>query len=230
MLAPKPKDMAAPANDDAPAQAPGDAAHVPPKRASEVLRAAAMGSDSEFITIREIVDAFGERAFGFVIILFSLPNCVPAPPGVLSIFGVPVLLFAIQMALGRKKPWLPRRILDKSFRRADLIGILDKAAPKLAYVERMLKPRAVWLFSPVMERVFGVFVALLSLSVILPFPGTNYLPAFATVFLSMALIEEDGVVLGMGAALGLAGLVLTTFIISAFAGVIYLGLKALLGI
>jgi hypothetical protein len=202
---------------------------APHRRASEVLRAAAEGSDSEFISIREIVDAFGERAFGFVIILFSLPNCVPAPPGVLSIFGVPVLLFALQMALGRHKPWLPKKILDKQFRRADLVSVLDKAAPKLAMVERLLKPRATFMFSPLMDRVFGMFVALLSLSVILPLPGTNYLPAFATVFLAMALIEEDGVVLGLGALLGIAGLILTTIIVSALSGAIYLGLKAVFG-
>ena len=35
----------------------------------------------ESISIRDIVEAFGERAFGFVLILFSLPNCVPMPPG-----------------------------------------------------------------------------------------------------------------------------------------------------
>jgi hypothetical protein len=207
-------------------EAPAPLAH---KRASDVLRAAAEGANTEFISIREIVDAFGERAFGFVIILFSLPNCVPAPPGVLSIFGVPVLLFAIQMALGRHKPWLPRRILDKQFRRADLVAVLDKAAPKLAMVERLLKPRATFLFSPLMDRVFGVFVALLSLSVILPLPGTNYMPAFATVFLAMALIEEDGVVLGLGALLGVGGLILTTIIISALSGAIYLGMKAIFG-
>jgi hypothetical protein len=210
-----------------------DPATTPPpdhRRASEVLRSAATQSDSEFISIREIVDAFGERAFGFVIILFSLPNCVPAPPGLLSIFGVPVFLFACQMALGRHKPWLPKKVLDKTFRRADLVSILDKAAPKLAYIERLLKPRATWLFSPLMERAFGVFVAILSLSVILPLPGTNYLPAFATVFLAMALIEEDGVVLGMGTALGIAGIILTTFIISALAGAIWLGTRALFGL
>jgi hypothetical protein len=199
------------------------------RRASEVLRAAAEGSNAEYISIREIVDAFGERAFGFVIILFSLPNCVPAPPGVLSIFGVPVFLFAVQMALGRHKPWLPRKILDKQFKRADLVSVLDKAAPKLAMVERLLKPRATFLFSPLMDRLFGIFVALLALSVILPLPGTNYLPAFATVFLAMALIEEDGVVLGLGTLLGIAGLVLTTIIVTALSGAIYLGLKAIFG-
>ena len=50
--------------------------------ASAVLRAVIDEAKGETISIGEIIEAFGERAFGFVLILFSLPNCVPAPPGI----------------------------------------------------------------------------------------------------------------------------------------------------
>ena len=77
------------------------------KSASAVLRAVIDKAKGETISIGEIIDAFGERAFGFVLILFSLPNCVPAPPGIAGIVGTPVLIFGIQMLLGHKHPWLP---------------------------------------------------------------------------------------------------------------------------
>ncbi|HMB11878.1 exopolysaccharide biosynthesis protein, partial [Saliniramus sp.] len=70
------------------------------KRVSLVLRAVIETAPGDTISVREIIEAFGERAFGFVIILFSLPNCLPAPPGMNSVFGLPVLLFAVQLALG----------------------------------------------------------------------------------------------------------------------------------
>jgi hypothetical protein len=57
------------------------------KRVSLVLRAVIDTAPGDRISIREIVEAFGERAFGFVIILFSLPNCIPAPPGMNSVFS-----------------------------------------------------------------------------------------------------------------------------------------------
>src|SRR3954468_17318372 len=55
--------------------------------ASAVLRAVIDEAEGETISIGAIIEAFGERAFGFVLILFSLPNCVPAPPGIAGIVG-----------------------------------------------------------------------------------------------------------------------------------------------
>ena len=68
--------------------------------ASAVLRAVIDEAKGETISIGEIIEAFGERAFGFVLILFSLPNCVPNVPGIAGIVGTPVLIFGIQMMLG----------------------------------------------------------------------------------------------------------------------------------
>ena len=82
--------------------------------ASAVLRAVIDEAKGETISIGEIIEAFGERAFGFVLILFSLPNCVPAPPGIAGIVGTPVLIFGIQMMLGHKRPWLPGFILRRT--------------------------------------------------------------------------------------------------------------------
>lgn len=55
--------------------------------ASAVLRSVIDNADGDAISIGRIIEAFGERAFGFVLILFSLPNCVPAPPGSLALSG-----------------------------------------------------------------------------------------------------------------------------------------------
>jgi hypothetical protein len=55
----------------------------PGARAPQCLRRPAGVIDEakgESITIGQIIEAFGERAFGFVLILFSLPNCVPNVP------------------------------------------------------------------------------------------------------------------------------------------------------
>jgi len=78
---------------------------------SAVLRAVVEQAPGERISVGDLVDAFGDRAFGFVLILFSLPNCVPAPPGIAGIVGTPVLIFGLQMMLGHRQPWLPGFIM-----------------------------------------------------------------------------------------------------------------------
>jgi hypothetical protein len=184
------------------------------KRVSLVLRAVIETAPGDTISVREIIEAFGERAFGFVIILFSLPNCLPAPPGMNSVFGLPVLLFAVQLALGFKKPWLPRRILDKRFRVATFRKIIDVAEPRLQRVEKLLRPRHTALFGARGDRLIGVFAVILALCVILPLPGTNWVPSIALVILSMAILQEDGLVLGFGILAGLAGIAYTVILTS----------------
>jgi len=184
------------------------------KRVSLVLRALIETAPGDTISVREIIEAFGERAFGFVIILFSLPNCIPAPPGMNSVFGLPVLLFAVQLALGFKKPWLPRRILDKRFRVATFRKIIDVAEPRLQRVEKLLRPRHTALFGARGDRLIGVFAVILALCVILPLPGTNWVPSIALVILSMAILQEDGLVLGFGILAGLAGIAFTVILTS----------------
>jgi hypothetical protein len=174
-----------------------------------VLRGVIDRARGETITIGEIIEAFGERAFGFVLILFSLPNCVPAPPGVAGIVGTPVLIFGLQMMLGHKRPWLPGFILRRSVSVATFRRLIDVAEPRLRKLEAFCKPRLVGLFGPFGDRIVGLFAFLVALSVLIPFPGTNFPPSIALVLASIAVMEEDGYLLLGGYLIGIAGLAYT---------------------
>jgi hypothetical protein len=177
--------------------------------ASAVLRGVIDRAEGETITIGEIVGAFGERAFGFVLILFSLPNCVPAPPGIAGIVGTPVLIFGLQMMLGHRRPWLPGFVLRRSVSVASFRRLIDIAEPRLQKLEAYCKPRLVGLFGPLGDRFVGLFAFLVALSVLIPFPGTNFPPSIALVIASIAVMEEDGYLLLAGYLIGAAGLAYT---------------------
>ncbi|WP_230531358.1 exopolysaccharide biosynthesis protein [Microvirga roseola] len=185
------------------------------KSVSAVLRAVIDQAKGETISIGQIIEAFGERAFGFVLILFSLPNCVPAPPGVAGIVGTPVLIFGIQMMLGHRRPWLPKFILRRTVSVAKFKRLIDIAEPKLQKLERLCKPRLTQLFSVVGDRMIGLFAFLVALSVLIPFPGTNFPPSIALVIASIAVMEEDGYLLILGYLIGLAGIAYTVTILGA---------------
>ena len=177
--------------------------------ASDVLRAVIDRAEGDSITIGEIVDAFGERAFGFVLILFSLPNCVPAPPGIAAIVGTPVLIFGLQMMLGHQRPWLPKSVLRRSISIATFRKMIDLAEPRLRKLESFCKPRLTGLFGPAGDRLAGLFAVLVAISVLIPFPGTNFPPSIALVIALIAVMEEDGYLLIAGYLIGLAGLAYT---------------------
>ena len=183
--------------------------------ASAVLRAVIDEAEGETISIRQIIEAFGERAFGFVLILFSLPNCVPNVPGVAGIVGTPVLIFGIQIMLGHKRPWLPDFILRRTVSVAKFKRLIDITEPRLRKLESWCRPRLPQLFGPFGDRVAGFFAVLVALSVLIPFPGTNFPPSIALVIASIAVMEEDGYLLILGYLIGIAGLAYTATVLGA---------------
>jgi hypothetical protein len=202
-------------------------AGAPGRRASDVLMAAAVGAQSRSISFAELVEALGERGFGLVLILLGLVDCVPLPPGISSLVGIPLLLVALQMLVGRHMPWLPQSIGRRELRRSDVVRMVSGAQPLLLRIERLCRPRHATVFRVASTRVLGGFIALLALCVMIPLPFTNFLPSLATVVIAVAMIELDGLLLGLGVAFGVGAIAITVVVTAGVAGMLLIGLKAL---
>jgi len=72
---------------------------------SDVLERLGQGQ-ADKLSLREMVEAFGERGFGAVILMLALMALVPWPPGGKAVFSVPIILIAAELALQREKVWL----------------------------------------------------------------------------------------------------------------------------
>ena len=150
------------------------------------------------ISVGEIVDRFGSRAFGALLFIFSVPNVLPLPPGSSTILGAPLLLLAPQVALGVRAPWLPRFIDDRKVKPSDLKRWLGGVIPRLRSVEKLSRPRLHFLFGPIGDRVIGVICTLLALVLILPIPLGNLAPALCIGAFALALFQRDGVIALLG--------------------------------
>ena len=63
---------------------------------------------SSEVTLNEILEIAGERTFGFLFVLLSLPSALPIPaPGYSTPFGIVMFLLAAQLIVGREQLWLP---------------------------------------------------------------------------------------------------------------------------
>ena len=87
----------------------------------------------EGLTIREIRDHLDERGFGLMILILAIPCLVPALYGVPQIVGVPILLLAVQILVGRQEPWLPETILKRRVSRAWLDRMADFASKRMGW-------------------------------------------------------------------------------------------------
>ena len=150
------------------------------------------------ISVGEIVDRFGPRAFGALLFIFSVPNVLPLPPGSSTILGLPLVLLAPQVAIGIRAPWLPRFLDDRKIKPSDLKRWLGGIIPKLRSVEKLSRPRLHFLFGPIGDRVIGVICTLLACVLILPIPLGNLAPALCIGAFALALFQRDGVIALVG--------------------------------
>ncbi|MGA1860165.1 exopolysaccharide biosynthesis protein [Azospirillum sp. 11R-A] len=189
-------------DDPSPASTPpgGDRSKIP------------FGEDRSKISLGEIMDALGDRAFGALLLILSIPNVLPVP-GLSTATGVPMILLGAQMAAGRHSPWLPRRMLTASFDRKAFLGVIRRAKPWAERVERHLRPRLPAMAGPTAERLLGLAVVVLAVILSLPIVFGNQPPALAIALIALGLMESDGVFVSAGLVAGLLAIVIVAAVL-----------------
>lgn len=179
---------------------------LPTARTSDILLAFATGLDGERMTLGTLVDRLGDRAFGLIILFLALPCCIPGVPGLPSIFGIPMALLAAQLVAGRHQVWLPTWVRRRSIKRTVFVRMMQAAYPFLQRVERFIRPRWIALTGGRSERLAGLWMLLMAMSVCLPLPATNTAPAMAIALMAIGFLERDGLAVLAGVVLGVIGL------------------------
>ena len=203
--------------------APPDPDAEPRQRFSEVLSGLASRPASS-ISIGDVLNAFGDRAFGALMLLFAVPNVLPLPPGTSAVLGAPLLFVTAQLMLGRATLWMPRVICERSISRDFFALLTAKLSPSLHRAERVLRPRLTLLLHPVPERVVGAACLLLAIILFLPIPFGNIPPAVAISAFALGILERDGVatIIGWLATVG------SILILAAISSAIIAGIRAFL--
>jgi hypothetical protein len=167
------------------------------------------------ITIQDMIDVLGVRAYGSLLILFALPNTIPSIPGLGAFLGAPLVFLAIQMMLG-KEPWVPDFLGRQGVTFETVVRLRDKSRPFLLKADKIVRPRWLFLTSVTVERFLGFIILILSLCVLTPVPFTNLLPAWCVVIMAIGFLERDGFWVLSGFFLGLLAIGLVYGVMSVF--------------
>lgn len=170
---------------------PQDDAAPDTETVADMLRALTEGGQGE-LTGQMLVDRLGRKGFGPVLLALGVPMLAPLPPGAPIIFALPLLIVCLQMVVGRKTLWLPRRLSQKGIARDKLAKLLAKVTPWVSRVERHLKPRLGWLVGGAGERALGVTCTIVAIVLVLPVPFANLVPSMAITAFGLALARRDG--------------------------------------
>jgi len=172
------------------------------------------------IPLINLLEITKERIFGFLFVLFSIPSALPVPaPGYSIPFGIVMFLLASQLIVGAKQPWLPKRWQTYELDLKTVQNFIAKGIPWLKRLETLARPRFSYICtSPIGRVMLGSAIALMSMSMMIPIPGTNTLPAIGIFIIGFGLQEDDG-------AISLAGLVVCLLALVVVLGIIIGGVS-----
>lgn len=157
-----------------------------------------------------IGDIAGDRAFGAMILLPALVTVSPLSgiPTVPTMVGIIVMLLSAQLALGRREPWLPKRLANarlSSERVHKVLGFMRRPA---GWIDRVVRPRLRFVTSSIALRGAALICFLTAATMppleILPFMATT--AGLVISIFALAITLRDGLlmILGLAATGGMA--------------------------
>ncbi|WP_414548721.1 exopolysaccharide biosynthesis protein [Anabaena sp. CCY 0017] len=152
------------------------------------------------LTLGDIISETSERGFSFVIALLVLPFLFPTPPGLSTPLGIACLLMSAQMALGRRRPWLPQKVATIQFPHWFAKQLLQNLQRVTKFLEKFSRPRFEKLADNHMTwRINGICLTWLAMLLMSPYPPfSNPIPAVGMLILAIATIESDGILMALG--------------------------------
>lgn len=161
--------------------------------------------DDPKLYLGELVNAFGERGFGALMVFFGILNAIASPiPGSTTILGLPMLLICLQLVIRSDQLWMPAWALKRSIPRDSYRATIARVRKPLHAVERLSRPRLGFMSSELSEVLIGVVTTLLTLIVMLPIFGGNLFPSLFVALFGFGLMQRDGMLISV-AWLGVAG-------------------------
>ena len=146
----------------------------------------------ERVTVGQLIDKLDDRAPGILLLILSLPMCIPNVPGISTVFGMLLLLPSIQMMSGRHSLWMPKFVRNWSLKGDGLRKALVSSSRVLKRVERFSRPRASALTRWPLTIGIGAQTLIMALVLILPIWGANLIPGIAVALTGIGVLQRDG--------------------------------------
>jgi hypothetical protein len=155
------------------------------------------------ITLGALSDLMEERAFGLLLLVLALPCCLPFVYLLPQLVALPMVVLAVQMASGRRAPWLPESLRKRQLPVAGLLEVVARAKRYGGWLERLAHPRFASLTGDRATRIIGALLIVPCLSILVPLPLTNTVPGIGVALAAVGLIERDALFVILGLVVGL---------------------------
>ena len=174
-----------------------------------------LGSEGD-TSLGSLIEFFGQKSFALVFVLLLAVPALPLPTGgATHVFELVAVLLALQLIVGRKEIWLPKR-----WRKLELAGpkqqrFIRALIKMIRRLERCSRPRFQFLFDHRLSNItFGTLVVGGSVAAFIapPFTGLDTLPSLGVVLLSLGVLLEDVAIVVLALIAGVVGVALEIFL------------------
>ncbi len=163
-------------------------------------------------TLAGLDAVFQDKSFAITFLVLMVFPALPLPTGgITHIFEIIVMLLCLEMMVGFKTPWLPKKWKNMQLGKLLTGKIIPTILKWIRWFEKRSSPRATWIFGlPLASRLTGLLILILTLTAFLapPFSGLDTLPSLGVVVISLAIILDDFLLALFGALVGAAGIAL----------------------
>src|SRR3954453_24175739 len=163
--------------------------HTP---SSQVLADLLRQAPPECLTLDWLISHLHGRSFGSVVLVLGLLATTPIGS---MVPGLMLAAIALQMIAGRRELVFPQFISARSLPTRFLFRVCRHAIPVMRYLETAVHPRWPKAFEAAKHFVGVVVLMLTAILLLTPVPLSNIAPAIVIVFISLANLEEDGLLL-----------------------------------
>jgi len=167
--------------------------------ASVILQELHDAAPKGHFTLDWLMGSLHKQSFGLIMLLLAI---IAAAPGICTAAGLLLMVPALQMTAGRPAPAFPRWIAARPLPTRHLGVVVTRAIKVLRFLEKTIHPR--WP-TPLeaTKRIVGIAVMMLSARLVLtPIPLSNIVPAAVIALISLAYLEEDGLLLSIALLAG----------------------------
>lgn len=160
---------------------------------SRRLRAVARTIRSGDLTLGELIDDLEAEGLGLTLLLLTLPALIPLPGPFGMVFGTLVAAVAIQILFGAERLWLPQRLRRRAVPPRLLRNVIRVGLDWTDWAERGLREqRMPWLTGRIARMLLALPLLLMAVTIILPIPLGNMLPALALIAAAIGFMARDG--------------------------------------
>lgn len=172
----------------------------------ERLQAVAEKPDAK-ITCNSLIELLGHKSHVLAILVFSVLNLLPGPPGYSVVIGLAIMAFSVMMLLDRQL-MLWSFVGDRRLPLGLLLKLLEFLARFTRIISRLSKPRFAWMSSKPILPFVAIYAFLMGVAMLFPIPFTNTLPSLGLAVICVGILNRDGVAMMLGTIISLIGIVL----------------------